>query len=49
MPTIEGHIHVGVMSGLVIVSYVIIFHFLVRTWSGLYAGNPALKGLNYVA
>jgi hypothetical protein len=46
---LEGHIHVGVWTGLVIVSYVIVFHFLARTWSGLKPNNPALKGLNYVA
>jgi hypothetical protein len=45
----EGHIHVGIMSGLVIVSYVIVFHFLARTWSGLKPNSPALKGLAYVA
>lgn len=45
----EGHIHVGVASGLVIISYVIIFHFLARSWSGLRPDNPALKGLNFVA
>ena len=45
----EGHIHVGVMTGLVVVSYVIIFHFLARAWSGLRPDNPMLKGLNFVA
>jgi hypothetical protein len=45
----DGHIHAGVMSGLLVIGWVVIFHFLARTWSGLKSDNPALKGLAYVA
>lgn len=46
---LDGHAHVSVMFALDVIAIVLIFHFLARTYTGLYPNSPAMRGLNYNA
>ena len=46
---LDGHAHISVMFALDVIAIVLIFHFLTRTYAGLYPNNAALRGASYVA
>ncbi len=45
----DGHAHISVMFALDIIAVVIVFHFLARSYSGLYPNSAPMRGLNFVA